>query len=365
MDFPAWQIKVVLIFIVVMQIFVFYAFDMGFHLKKVQDSQDSWIKAKGGVENLNRNPIYSKFKIMRPAIRKKTNLLIIVSSAPKRRERRSAIRETWWKDCVSSDQVIVKCIFITDQPDGSSPDGKKLIKEQRTHNDLVFQNLSGGVEFGKRFLYHMVWAMQNYEFDYFLRMDDDYFFCLKRFLHELPMPMRPMYHWGYVHCLPNIVRPEESVILFSRDLIEVFLNQDPYEMKGHPWADQMIATWVKDLNIPALYNHDRRLHHDPPLKFMKNITQRFKKVCDNFIGVHGSYPKDMRLLWRLYSKYSRFYANLDLYTSKCEVPQRFNWTLFADVWRYEPKKLIDNPSWNTTKQKKDDKEYLGREGGQV
>ena len=105
MDLSAWRIKVVLILIVVMQIFVFYAFDMVFHPKKVQDYQDSWIKAKGGVGNLDKNPIYSKFQIMRPAIRKKTNLLIIVSSAPKRGDRRSAIRETWWKDCTSSDQV--------------------------------------------------------------------------------------------------------------------------------------------------------------------------------------------------------------------------------------------------------------------
>ena len=238
------------------------------------------------------------------------------------------------------------------------------MKEQINHNDLVFQNLSGGVEFGKRFLYHMVWAMQNYEFDYFLRMDDDYFFCLERFLHELPMPMRPMYHWGYVHCSRNIVRPDESMILLSRDLIEVFLNQDPYEIKGHPWADQMIATWVKDLDMPVLYNHDRRLHHGPPLIFMKNIAKHFQNVCVNFIGVHGSYPKDMRLLWRLKGKDVKFDAKLDSYSSRCKVPQQFNWTNFQDIWRYEPKKWINSPSWNTTRLKKGGKVYLGREGGQ-
>ena len=99
-----------------------------------------------------------------------------------------------------------------------------LIEEQSTYNDTEFQNLQGGVEFGKRFLYHMVWAMQNYEFDYFMRIDDDYFLCLKRFLYEIPLPMVKQYHWGYVHCIESLVRPEESIIMFSRDLVETFLG---------------------------------------------------------------------------------------------------------------------------------------------
>ncbi|XP_065065960.1 uncharacterized protein LOC135691888 [Rhopilema esculentum] len=194
MEFSTWRNSMALLLIIIMEILIFCTFHLNLFSTKVKHCQVSCKGSIDYVDRWNRNPVYSKFQIMRPAIRKKTNFLIIVSSAPTRRDRRSAIRETWWKDCVSSDQVIVKCIFITDQPDGSSPDGKRLMKEQRNHKDLVFQDLSGGVEFGKRFLYHMVWAMQNYEFDYFLRMDDDHFFCLERFLHELPMPMRPMYH---------------------------------------------------------------------------------------------------------------------------------------------------------------------------
>eukprot|EP00795_Rhopilema_esculentum_P003433 gene3433-1804_t len=316
------------------------------------------------ILELDKNPVYERFKIPNPPVQIETNLLIIVSSAPRRIDRRSAIRDTWWTQCKSSERVKVTCVFMTDYFEPSTKTGRELLEEEKTHKDIAFQKLKGGVEFGRRFLYHMIWAMKNYKFDYFMRMDDDYFFCLERFLHELPLPMRKLYHWGYVHCLSNIVRPEESIILLSNDLIKKFLKQDPNVIKGHPWADQMIATWVQELNIQSLYNHDPRLHHHPPLREFGDVPERFKKVCTRYIGVHGSYPKDMRLLWTLREGNAISDGNLDKYSGKCKVPQIFDWRVFGGVWRYEPKKLIDNPVWDTTKQKGNGKDYGGREEGQ-
>ena len=253
---------------------------------------------------------------------------------------------------------------MTDKPDNTTTLGQAVLNEQQQHNDIEFQKLKGGVEFGRRFLYHMVWAMQNYDFDYFLRMDDDYFFCLERFLQELPLPMKKMYHWGFVHCVTNIVRPEESAILLSRDLFESFLSQDPKEIKGHPWADQMIATWVQEMNLQHIYNHETRLHHHPPLTAIKNITDQFKNVCRKYIGVHGSYPEHMRLLSKLREGKEYVGVSLDDYTVPCNKPQVFVWTTFTDAWRYAPKRLIENPVWDTFKQDHDSKVYKGRQEGQ-
>ena len=99
--------------------------------------------------------------------------------------------------------------------------------EQHQYGDLRFQDLEGGVEFGVRYLNHVLFSFLNYDFDYMLRMDDDYFFCMDKFLLELPVPMEPMFHWGWTHCITKIVRPEESMLLFSRDLLMHFLIQDP------------------------------------------------------------------------------------------------------------------------------------------
>ena len=258
-------------------------------------------------------------------------------------------------------QVTVKCIFMTDFVDNRTSMGENLTKERTTYNDMEFQNLGGGVEFGKRFMYHMVWAMQNYDFDYFLRMDDDYYFCLQTFLYELPMPRRSRYHWGYVHCQESIVRPEESIILLSRDLVEKFLSQDPGTILCHPWADQMIGIWVQALDLKNLYNHDTRLHHHPPVSQIGHFKTNLEGVCRQYIGLHGSYPADMRRLWDLTGVQMDLRVTLEEFTVVCDKPQVFQWSFFTNEWKYKPKLCIEDPNWDTYKQEHDQKVYIGRE----
>ena len=254
---------------------------------------------------------------------------------------------------------------MTDSPDESTDTGKEVLKEKLKYKDVEFQNLQGGVEFGKRYLYHLLWAVQNFDFDYFLRMDDDYFICLDRLMNELPMPPQKMYHWGYVHCDSHVVRPDESMMMYSRDLVETFLVQDPFLIKGHPWADEMVATWVHELQLPKIYNHDPRLHHMPTLLFIKNVKDVFKNVCSKYIGVHGSYPKHMKTLWELRGEYQvPMNVSLIKYTKGCNIPQVFVWEDLGESWRYEPKRLITSPVWNTSKQDNGHNYYGGREEGQ-
>ena len=58
-------------------------------------------------------------------------------------------------------QVTVKCVFLTDIVNEETAVGKALIKEENMYNDLHFQELQGGFDFGKRFLYRMMWALNN------------------------------------------------------------------------------------------------------------------------------------------------------------------------------------------------------------
>ena len=51
------------------------------------------------------NAVYKHFNVLSREKRERTNLLVIVSSAPKRADRRDAIRETWWSLCKSSEMV--------------------------------------------------------------------------------------------------------------------------------------------------------------------------------------------------------------------------------------------------------------------
>ena len=54
-----------------------------------------------------KNPIYANFSIKPNHSRKRVNLLVIVTSAPSRIERRNAIRDTWWKSCRNNTKVHV------------------------------------------------------------------------------------------------------------------------------------------------------------------------------------------------------------------------------------------------------------------
>ena len=56
---------------------------------------------------LIENPIYKKYNIKTPKVKERRDLVYIVSSAPKRYERRKAIRDTWWPDCKPSTRVSV------------------------------------------------------------------------------------------------------------------------------------------------------------------------------------------------------------------------------------------------------------------
>ena len=270
-------------------------------------------------------------------------------------------------------QVTIKCIFFTDNQKPTDKLYESINTEASTYNDTYQQPLRGGVEFGTRFLYHMVWAMSHYDFDYFIRIDDDYFLCLERLLKELPLPMENYFHWGYTHCILEIVRPEESMILLSRDIVEKYLYQDPHKMRCHPLADQMIGVWTTDINMHNLYRTDERLHHAPIVEKSPEL-RHVNNVCHKYIGIHGTYPKDMFRFWEhrgdpipvfksLKERDSEI-GNLIINSEVCYLAHSFNYLVFEPEWQYEPKRCVYSPIWDTRKQAVVGGIYMGREEDQ-
>jgi len=330
-----------------------------FFINKFMRHEIKWNELPDKFEMLELNPIYKKFNIKKPLPRPSVDVVFIVSSAPARVDRRMGIRGTWWPDCKTSERVSIICVFLTDEKDKSTAVGKKLLAESDRYGDLRFQKLEGGFDFGKRFLYHMLWAMTNYKFKYFLRLDDDYFLCMKRFLHELPMPPPPLYHWGWVHCVQDIVRPEESIILLSKDLVELYLGQDPDTMQCHRWADQMLGVWKEELNISTLYyHHDIRLHHHPPAQYVEEFKTR-RNICDDFIGVHGSYPIQMKVLWQHRGKeILKPHDTFANFSARCQLPNIMKYQNFFKEFFAEPKLCKSNPDWGGGH----GSTYIGRQG---
>ena len=87
------------------------------------------------------------------------------------------------------------------------------IHERNRYKDLVLRPLVGRWEFGLRFLNQIKRAMANFDFQYLLRIDDDYFLCLKRLLSELPMRAKQHLVWGNFHCEVGITWIDESFMV--------------------------------------------------------------------------------------------------------------------------------------------------------
>ena len=53
-------------------------------------------------EHLLENPVYATYNITKPVQKERVNVLLIISSGPRRRDRRDALRKTWLKECVTT-----------------------------------------------------------------------------------------------------------------------------------------------------------------------------------------------------------------------------------------------------------------------
>ena len=116
--------------------------------------------------------------------KKRLKLVVAILSAPIRFDRREGIRRTWMKQCTSEEVV---CRFFTDSlSDMEQKVQSVLANESAKYGDIEFMPIPKGYNFGLRLLWLMEWSLERFEFDFYLRMDDDYFVCLKRLLFEIP-----------------------------------------------------------------------------------------------------------------------------------------------------------------------------------
>ena len=131
-------------------------------------------------------------------------LFIAIFSAPLRRDRRDAIRNSWMTICKANLKVV--CLFVTDGLDEKGQRIKEespaaLLHERDVYNDIILAESPAGLNFGRRILWTYEWANERYNFQYILRLDDDYFLCLNKLLMEL-QDHRPkkLFTWGWLRC---------------------------------------------------------------------------------------------------------------------------------------------------------------------
>ena len=226
---------------------------------------------------------------------------------------------------------------------------KNLLNETSRYGDIEFQPLLGGIEFGIRFLYHTKWAAANYDFQYFLRTDDDYFVCLKKLLNELPWRPKHNLCWGNFHCAVKMTWIDESWMMFSRDIIDKFLNQDARTMLCHPHADQQIGMWLNNISGRLLF-HDVRLNH------VREFDWRARNVCATYMGVHQAFASRMLQLAKTSEDGAKTVPPISKFSSYCKY-DTFDYRKLGGRYFYEPKPCVENTIWV-----KNHRLWLGEEG---
>ena len=189
-----------------------------------------------------------------------------------------------------------------------------------------------------------MWAKAKFNFQFLLRLDDDFFVCMDRLVNELPSRPKTNLSWGWYHCEKNNAWMDEGWALFSEDVIEKFLSQDPRSMLCHPFADQQFSLWIKETKLKLTEFNDRRIHHHPPAESIKKFFS-MQSVCDKYIGLHGTYPKLMPYLWRNSNDGPKHITGLTLHRDTCH--RGFNMKKFPGIFKHEPKPCIDGIQWGS------------------
>ncbi|XP_066923892.1 uncharacterized protein [Clytia hemisphaerica] len=276
------------------------------------------------------------------------------------KNRRDVIRMTWFKECQRKTKL-VRCNFFTDSFDGlNQTDVDKIQEENRQYNDMLFMPIKGGHRFAERLVWMLQWYTENYDFQYFLRVDDDYFICMERLLYELPYRPKSGLYWGYTHCTDNVIRVDEGWMLLSRDIIDEALSKLDTTLPCHPFGDQAVALWIKEskLDINWFPDNNRIVHQATAYNEHQYM---FNGFCNVYLAMHGSYQLQMLKYWILHSDYKEpkrryFIPHIPEFTSFCQKNRTFDLNAFWPHVRYMPKRCKDKPEWSISKAK-----FIGRE----
>ena len=131
-----------------------------------------------------------------------------------------------------------------------------ILNEKDKYKDIKLQLLKGGRgQFGFRFLNEIKWAAARFNFQYLLRIDDDYFLRSKRLLSELPLRPKQNLVGRFFHCEAGNTWLDEAFMIFSEDIIQKFLAQNKSSMLCHPHADQQVMLWLSNI-VNKIYFHD-------------------------------------------------------------------------------------------------------------
>ena len=158
------------------------------------------------------------------------------------------------------------------------------------------RNSTGYSSFGYRGRFQMEWAVENANFDWLVKVDDDGYLCVESLLHALMDDIhaapKEKFIFGMFHCDIRRIRPDENFYTMSFDVVQYFVRG---WNKGLVRFDGRLTL---GLNIGVMLSH---LHHKCNWTFWNDSVRLLWKRpkgafdCNRYIWIHHLNPEEINL----------------------------------------------------------------------
>jgi hypothetical protein len=244
-------------------------------------------------------------------------------------ERRQSVRDTWKKDVPTSGPNKSVFKFVMDEPDDVT------VQENAKYDDIIYLNHNKGGQgesFGEKLIIMSKWAIQNYDFQYLYRIDDDNYLCIDHILHDLNHlgnPSSVVWGWwittkfgknaaGYNPdlntyglnspqigsvcekmsggvCSDGGCRPDEMGIILSANLVHYYMKS-PDQLATFPLMDVSIMNWISPLKVTYFVDNARFMRgnngYGPEFNPVANgAVGGLEGFCANYISFHKAHPQ--------------------------------------------------------------------------
>ena len=148
-----------------------------------------------------------------------------------------------------------------------------------------------------------------------------------------------------IFLISGAVAIDEGFVILSSDLVKSIIDRINTTLLCHPFGGQNIGIWLNDYTGVQTFGDNKRLFH---LNFdSKVVAAKRREICSTALGIHKSYPEEMRIYWNVYQKEpkNRTYIVPPI-VFPCRFPRGINYKVFGGNWFAEPKLCKDNPIWS-------------------
>lgn len=164
------------------------------------------------------------------------NLFICILAAPGETSLRDTVRETYLSFLDDYDVSTIQYRFFTDYKDEETH--KLLLQEQQRYGDLHISTAGVHCPEGQHcktsfglVVEALQWTLENYMFNYFLRLDLDGYLCIPQLMQDLEKRPKRAYVAGNFGCHAQepdrFFRADGAFILFTYDLAQKFIELQP------------------------------------------------------------------------------------------------------------------------------------------